>query len=168
MTEEKKELETIEVVYIGRRYYENRKTFGFLFAYPDDIFKLNFEDVNYQTIDSKALGFDAKSKFTAYIGNRYTLPITRDAEGKITGYYLSSLKHVAGSVNNFVHKSIWVELDKIVTHVKESERHQKKIRDNTASNQAVSHLQWVYKQLPPGHRKAFLISLMIEIERSTR
>ncbi|QIG68186.1 hypothetical protein EVB55_251 [Rhizobium phage RHph_Y68] len=168
MAEEKKdERETITVVYIGRRWYERIKKFSQLFVLVDDISPLNLETVDYAQIDNKALSFDQKSKFQAYIGNTYTLPIKRNDEGLITGYFLSDLKYVPNQTR-YVHQSVWVELDKIVTHVKNSEAMQKKLRDDTGVQQAIDRLKWVYNQLPPGHRKAWLISLLTEIDRSTR
>ncbi|QIG69819.1 hypothetical protein EVB81_250 [Rhizobium phage RHph_I46] len=168
MAEEKKdERETLEVVYIGRRWYDRIKRFSQLFVLLDDLSPLNLESVDYTEIDRKALSFDQKSKFHAYIGNRYTLPIKRNEEGLVTGYFLSDLKHSPGPTN-FVHKSVWVELDKIVTHVKNSDAMQKKTRDDNRAQQSIDHLKWVYNQLPPSHRKAWLISVLMEIDRSTR
>ncbi|QGZ14186.1 hypothetical protein PP940_gp209 [Rhizobium phage RL2RES] len=169
MTEVKKDpvddLPTIEVVYIGRRYNEKDKTFSQLFVRYEDISELNFEDVNYRVIDQKALWFSSKSKFQAYIGCRYTLPYVKEPDTDvIKTFYLGRLKFVEG-VSNFVHKSVWIELDKIITHVKNSESMQKKIRANNGAEQAIDRLKWVYNQLPPSHRKAFLISLMMEIQK---
>jgi hypothetical protein len=162
MTEVETATPTVTVVYTGRRWNAAIKSMYQTFA-PIELFdSLDDPSVSYEYIDQKSYTFKKlKVKFTAHIGCVYEMRVDLNAEGKPISFYLSTLKFL--SQKEFKHKSVWLSLDKVVSHIKLEESLQKKSSTDSRLAQSVKHIQWVYKQMPPSHRKAFLISIMKEI-----
>ncbi|AKE44784.1 hypothetical protein AU106_gp153 [Sinorhizobium phage phiM9] len=153
----------IEVVFLGKRWFEKDRKTGYSFISLEKLEKLIADGKDSRSIEYASSCFiNPKVKPNATIGGIMSMECEVNDEGRLTTVYMGTLKwERPGPGYEFA--SIWRTQDRIVDQMRQEKSMRTKFEKGSRLNQCVDHLSWIYRNLPANQRQAFLFTLMNDI-----